>query len=39
VLTLLPELLRPFAEWRMIAYGVALLLMLRLRPHGLLGAR
>ncbi|MDE1190892.1 MAG: ABC transporter permease [Arachidicoccus sp.] len=38
-LTLLPELLRPFAEWRMIAYGVALLLMLRLRPNGLLGAR
>lgn len=39
VLTLLPELLRPFAEWRMIAYGVALLIMLRIRPHGLLGAR
>ncbi|RZS86439.1 ABC transporter permease [Pigmentiphaga kullae] len=38
-LTLLPELLRPFAEWRMVAYGLALLLMLRLRPHGLLGAR
>ncbi|TWS97054.1 ABC transporter permease [Reyranella sp. CPCC 100927] len=38
-LTLLPELLRPFAEWRMIVYGVALLIMLRLRPHGLLGAR
>ncbi|GAA4338300.1 ABC transporter permease [Pigmentiphaga soli] len=38
-LTLLPELLRPFAEWRMIAYGAALLVMLRLRPHGLLGAR
>ncbi len=39
LLTLLPELLRPFAEWRMIAYGVALLVMLRIRPHGLLGAR
>lgn len=38
-LTLLPELLRPFAEWREIAYGLALLVMLRLRPHGLLGAR
>ncbi|WZB75798.1 ABC transporter permease [Achromobacter insuavis] len=38
-LTLLPELLRFFAEWRMIVYGLALLLMLRLRPHGLLGAR
>lgn len=39
LLTLLPEVLRPFAEWRMIAYGVVLLLMLRLRPQGLLGAR
>jgi len=38
-LTLLPELLRPFAEWRMVAYGIALLVMLRVRPHGLLGAR
>jgi len=38
-LTLLPELLRPFAEWRMIVYGLILLVMLRLRPHGLLGAR
>jgi branched-chain amino acid transport system permease protein len=38
-LTLLPELLRPFQDWRMIAYGIALLVMLRLRPHGLLGAR
>lgn len=38
-LTLLPELLRPFAEWRMIAYGIVLLIMLRMRPHGLLGAR
>lgn len=39
VLTLLPELLRPFAEWRMIAYGIFLLMVLRWRPHGLLGAR
>ncbi len=38
-LTLLPELFRPFAEWRMIAYGVVLLLALRWRPYGLLGAR
>ncbi|CAB3933248.1 ABC transporter permease [Achromobacter insolitus] len=37
-LTLLPELLRPFADWRMIAYGALLLLMLRWRPQGLLGA-
>lgn len=39
VLTLIPELLRPFAEWRMIVYGVILLAALRWRPHGLLGAR
>ncbi|NYE25522.1 ABC transporter permease [Pigmentiphaga litoralis] len=39
LLTLLPEVLRPFAEWRMIAYGLVLLLMLRWRPQGLLGAR
>ncbi len=38
-LTLLPELLRPFAEWRMIAYGLFLLIALRWRPHGILGAR
>lgn len=39
VLTLVPELFRPFAEWRMIAYGLFLLIVLRMRPHGLLGAR
>ena len=39
VLTLLPELLRPLAEWRMIVYGVFLLFVLRVRPQGLLGAR
>jgi len=39
LLTLLPELFRSFAEWRMIAYGVFLLLVLRLRPQGILGAR
>lgn len=38
-LTLLPELLRGFAEWRMIAYGVVLLVALRIRPQGLLGAK
>jgi branched-chain amino acid transport system permease protein len=38
-LTLLPELLRSFADWRMIVYGLVQLLVLRLRPHGLLGAR
>jgi len=38
-LTLLPELLRPFAEWRMIVYGLVLLAVLRWRPQGMLGAR
>ncbi len=28
-----------FAEWRMIVYGVILLVALRVRPQGLLGAR
>lgn len=39
VLAILPELLRGFSEYRLIAYGVVLLLVLRLRPQGLLGAR
>lgn len=39
VLAILPELLRGFSEWRLIAYGIVLLLALRLRPQGLLGAR
>jgi branched-chain amino acid transport system permease protein len=39
VMAIVPELLRSFAEWRMIIYGVLLLLMLRWRPQGLLGAR
>ena len=39
VLTIIPELLRGFSEWRMIVYGVILLMALRWRPHGLLGAR
>ena len=34
----LPELLRPAAEYRMLIYGVALLLLIRYRPQGLLGA-
>ncbi|MDX3894356.1 ABC transporter permease [Pusillimonas sp.] len=39
LLTIVPELFRPFAEWRMIVYGVFLLMVLRMRPHGMLGAR
>ena len=33
----LPELLRPAAEYRMLIYGVVLLVLIRYRPQGLLG--
>ncbi|MGU3496220.1 ABC transporter permease [Xanthobacteraceae bacterium A53D] len=39
VLALVPEALRSFEEWRMIVYGLLLLIALRVRPQGLLGAR
>ncbi|WMS41890.1 ABC transporter permease [Acuticoccus sp. MNP-M23] len=39
LLALLPEVLREFAEYRMIAYGAVLLLLLRFRPQGLAGTR
>ena len=39
VLTLLPELLRGFAEWRMILYSLLLIVMMLVRPQGLLGSR
>ncbi|GGF58592.1 ABC transporter permease [Azorhizobium oxalatiphilum] len=38
-LAILPEFLRGFEEWRMIIYGLLLLVALRVRPQGLLGAR
>jgi branched-chain amino acid transport system permease protein len=34
----LPELLRPFADYRYLVYGIVLLLLIRFRPQGLLGA-
>jgi branched-chain amino acid transport system permease protein len=34
----LPELFRGLAEYRMLIYGVVLLLLIRVRPQGLLGA-
>jgi branched-chain amino acid transport system permease protein len=37
VLVGLPELFRATAEYRMLAYGVVLLLLIRFRPQGLLG--
>jgi branched-chain amino acid transport system permease protein len=39
VLTLLPEFLRPIAEFRMILYSLLLIGMMLLRPQGLLGGR
>jgi branched-chain amino acid transport system permease protein len=35
-LTLLPEWLRPLLEWRMFMYGIILLLMMVLRPKGII---
>jgi branched-chain amino acid transport system permease protein len=39
LLALLPEVLREVDEFRFIAYGLILLLLLRFRPQGLLGVR
>jgi branched-chain amino acid transport system permease protein len=37
ILTLLPEYLRDFAQYRMIVYAVLLIVMMIVRPKGLLG--
>lgn len=37
VLTILPELLREFNEYRMIVYALTLIVMMIVRPQGLLG--
>lgn len=39
VLTMLPELLRAINEYRMIIYSLLLVLMMLVRPQGLLGGR
>ena len=39
ILTVLPELFREFAQYRMIVYALALILMMILRPQGLFGIR
>ncbi len=39
ILTILPELLREFAQYRMILYALALLIMMSVRPQGLFGVR
>jgi branched-chain amino acid transport system permease protein len=38
VLTLLPELLRPVAEYRLVIYSSLLILMMLLRPQGIFGS-
>lgn len=38
-LTVLPEVLRPLAEWRMVIYAVILIIVMIFRPQGLLGRR
>jgi branched-chain amino acid transport system permease protein len=39
ILTILPELLREFAQYRMIIYALALIIMMIVRPQGLFGVR
>ncbi|NLJ31648.1 MAG: branched-chain amino acid ABC transporter permease, partial [Clostridiales bacterium] len=39
VLTILPELLRQFSDYRMLAYSIILILMMLFKPSGLLGQR
>jgi branched-chain amino acid transport system permease protein len=39
VITLLPEVLRDLAQYRLILYALALILMMILRPQGLFGVR
>ena len=39
ILTWLPEQLRFSSEWRMVIYSLILILMMLLRPEGLLGSR
>ena len=36
-LTLLPEVFRQFSSWRMVIYGLAVVLVMVFRPQGLLG--
>lgn len=39
VLTYLPEALRAFSDYRMIVYPIALIVIMRFRPQGLLGSK
>ncbi len=39
VLTLLPEVLRGMNQWRMVLYSLLLVVMMLIRPQGILGSR
>jgi branched-chain amino acid transport system permease protein len=39
VLTLLPEVLRPVQQYRMVIYSLMLIVLMVTRPQGLLGSR
>jgi branched-chain amino acid transport system permease protein len=39
ILTLLPELLRDFADYRILAFGLMMVLMMVWRPRGLMRSR
>lgn len=39
VLTILPEVLRDFSDYRMVIYSLALILLMIYRPKGLFGTR
>jgi branched-chain amino acid transport system permease protein len=39
ILTLLPEVLRPVKEYRMVIYSLMLIILMNTRPQGLLGTR
>ena len=39
LLTILPEALREFSEWRLVVYAITLIVMMRVRPQGLFGIR
>jgi branched-chain amino acid transport system permease protein len=39
ILTLLPELLRDFADYRILAFGILMVLMMIWRPRGLIAAK
>ena len=39
ILTILPELFREFSEYRMIAYALALIIVMLVRPQGIMGVK